>query len=141
METPEDLAYPVIAISASGFVYSAPNATELQKASSVAYRRRFFEGLRLIDQEGRHLNVVNGVRGEVLEPWWRHLGNAIVRVNLELEPRGVFSLEQAKAEIQDAIRRYPDLYESEEDGLERILSRVAKAPSLPALAELFLGQL
>ncbi|HEY7409154.1 MAG TPA: hypothetical protein VII13_00325 [Vicinamibacteria bacterium] len=140
------IEFPALCIASNGFVYGVADQATLDSCSTTAFKAGYFDGLRVFDAEGK-AGVVRGTTyaGAMSSPvgWrlWRIFRTSFIRVGLDLEwlPElvGLHQLQQVVCASMDQL---PDPWEDSEGGVASAKRAVREAQSIPALVQLFLGE-
>jgi hypothetical protein len=134
------LAFPVVVISADGFVYMAVTSERLQRCNAVALRKGLFVAARVLDASGRlHRVTAVGSPRVVKGGLLRLIGNPVLRLELQLEHMETLSVEAARGTLQTLVETHPEFWVAVED-VEDVLARLDGAASLPELFGVFAGR-
>ena len=136
----DQIAFPVVVMSADGFVYRATTSERLQRCNALALRKRLFGAARVLDASGRLHRVMGvGIPRVIKGGFLRLIGNPVLRLGLQLEPLETLSVEVARSTLRTLVAAHPEYWDAVEDVAD-VLARLDGAPSLPELFAVFAGQ-
>jgi hypothetical protein len=138
------LAFPVLSFS-QNLVRRRESMSEITHCTRIALRKGFYEGLLLVDEQGRRFNVTGARKLRTLPPRLT-FGNILdfiggnPRYEIELMfapgPPTTISLEDARKLIFDSFRNEKYLWEAMVD-FEEFRDKITRATSLQQVFSIF----
>jgi hypothetical protein len=137
-----ELEYPILFVTSKGFLEAWQDANSAQRCTWLAYRRRYFDGLRVIDASGEMYRATDAKMEDRTGPVWyllRPVINPFVQVSLELEPCGRLSLSELKQFVSEKVESLKGPWRAIGLDPAMIKSRIRAANSIAEVIQIVRG--
>ncbi|OHB59002.1 MAG: hypothetical protein A2Y12_19720 [Planctomycetes bacterium GWF2_42_9] len=132
-----ELKFPVIAITSQSSVEADKNVNNLTTTTSLALRKGFFKGLKIIDSQGKEFIVTDVKKIRRLSKLWQILWlfNPLIQVSIDLKETGrTYNVEEVRRLVLFDFEDW-DGWQSRDD-FDQLKSAVENAKSVNEIISL-----
>lgn len=135
------IKYPVLTFSKSGHFWPSRDGTSLTQASEQRIRRGDFDGMTIIDADGRLLTVAGVKRVGYVPPFlgFRLFTARLKRIERELRDSTELSIQEIQDRVWRGIMKNKSFWESAWDQ-EELQRGLQSCPSVSAIVDLLVPE-